>query len=202
MSPGNVVISRDARGLSPPQPYKLSALGQAGSPSGPLSAAFQGLNFEKIPLARGQERGLRSPSRSQPEGDYLAALREFWTHFYFVFPLFGQKTRSRRFFAHRIFEKIEIIFGDYQHKSIDKKIIMKRKNRERGGGAGFSLKFGRVGKDQVRDFGVDSKSGQKSKAGSNSNIFWGSFSTRFTIKTNKAVSLVFLLSAFVGRRKM
>ena len=136
MSPDNVVISRDARGLSPPQPYKLSALGQAGSPSGPLSAAFQGLNFEKIPLARGQERGLRSPSRSQPEGDYLVALREFWTHFYFVFPLFGQKTRSRRFFAHRIFEKIEIIFGDYQHESINKKILIKRKkkkNRERGG---------------------------------------------------------------------
>ena len=42
-----------------------------------------GLIFEKILLAQGLERGLRSPSHSQPEGDYLAALRSFWTHFYF-----------------------------------------------------------------------------------------------------------------------
>ena len=134
MSPGNVVISRDASGLSPPQPYKLSALGQAGSPSGPLSAAFQGLNFEKIPLARGQERGLRSPSRSQPEGDYLAALREFWTHFYFVFPLFGQKTRSRRFFAPRILQKIKIILGDCQQKRRKKQKINKQIKKAGGGG--------------------------------------------------------------------
>ena len=52
-------------------------------PQDPSERHFRGLILKKSRSRGAVARGLRSPSRSQPEGDYLAAFRSFWTHFYF-----------------------------------------------------------------------------------------------------------------------
>ena len=57
-------------------------------PQDPSERHFRGLILKKSRSRGAVARGLRSPSRSQPEGDYVAALRAFWTHFFTFFPCF------------------------------------------------------------------------------------------------------------------